>query len=93
VAGSCECGNEPSGSIKYREVFLLTRRQNINFVKMTLLQEASECDTWLAITWFVGKRIYLFFMQNIKISIQVKGQKSPFLYLFLRNSFTASHNG
>jgi hypothetical protein len=38
VGGTCECGNEPSGSIKCGELFKTTCKQ-VSFSRRTLLHE------------------------------------------------------
>ena len=40
MAGTCECGNEPSDSINAGN--FLTSRERVGFLKMTLLHEVSK---------------------------------------------------
>ena len=41
VTGTCECGNEPSGSIKMRESFLISCK-SVSFSRRTLLAGVSK---------------------------------------------------
>ena len=57
VAGTCECGNEPSGSIKCGE--LLDQLRTVSFSRRTLLHEASKKETELYLGSFVLKLVIL----------------------------------
>jgi hypothetical protein len=49
VAGTCECGNEPSAYIKCREDNIKIDLQEVEFVGMDLIGLAQDSDSWRAL--------------------------------------------